>query len=202
MTRDEGYIKFHCEWEKKNPLPEGETAELIACRQKLYNMGLIGMYEDGIGFGNVSVLRKDGCFAITGSGTGGKRKLSGEDISLVTRTVIDENRLYCEGPVRASSESMTHDAVYRSSPETTAVIHIHSHKIWDALLNKVPTTPPEVLYGTPEMAYSIMRLMKEGPLSEEKVLVMAGHPEGVLSFGKNLDEAFDRLLQMTKDLVL
>jgi ribulose-5-phosphate 4-epimerase/fuculose-1-phosphate aldolase len=64
-----------------------------------------------------------------------------------------ENWLRCEGPTVASSESLTHAAVYESEPTVFSVIHGHDVKLWAALLEEEATaTPKGVEYGTPEMA--------------------------------------------------
>ena len=39
------------------------------------------------------------------------------------------------------------------------------------------------------MAKEIQRLFRETDVKEKKILVMAGHKEGIISFGKDLDEA-------------
>jgi len=45
-------------------------------------------------------------------------------------------------------------------------------------------------YGSPEMAREIIRLLKESSVrKKEKVFVMAGHQEGLIAFGKHLEEA-------------
>jgi hypothetical protein len=50
----EGYIKFHCDWEKM-PLEKNDLVdELIRFRQELYKRKLIGVLENGIGYGNKS----------------------------------------------------------------------------------------------------------------------------------------------------
>jgi len=66
--------------------------------------------------------------------------------------------------------------------------------LWRTSLDSVPTTSKEVAYGTPEMAYEIMRLFKTTDVQSRKILVMAGHEGGIVAFGKNLEEAFDILM--------
>ena len=61
-------------------------------------------------------------------------------------------------------------------------------------MDNVPTTKKEVPYGTPEMANEIFRLFKETAVQQEKIIVMAGHDEGIISFGKDLEEAGEILL--------
>ena len=52
---DEGVIKFNCHWTKSAPLDEAWIRDLNVWRDKLYRLGLIGMNEDGIGYGNISI---------------------------------------------------------------------------------------------------------------------------------------------------
>ena len=51
---DEGYVKYNCTWIPDRPLASSEIAELNYWRNRLYRLGLIGQYDNGIGFGNVS----------------------------------------------------------------------------------------------------------------------------------------------------
>lgn len=151
---------------------------------------MIGVDKQGFGYGNISI-RKDRTkhFFITGSETGAVKSLGEEHYCLVTDYNILSNSLSCKGPVKASSESMSHAAVYDSVSEINAVIHIHHHNLWNTLLDKVPVTPEHVEYGTPEMAESIKRLLKIPGVKEKRIIVMAGHTDGILFFGKHLDEA-------------
>ena len=108
------------------------------------------------------------------------------------------NWLQCEGLTVASSESLTHAAVYESDPTTCAVIHCHDMKLWTALLHKVPTTPEKVEYGTPEMAYAVRGLFDNTDVLKKKIFVMAGHEGGVVAFGRDLRSAFAQLTKERK----
>ena len=99
------------------------------------------------------------------------------------------------GKISASSESMTHAAIYEASKKVNAVIHTHNTEMWKKLLNKVPTTAPGAEYGTPEIANEVKRLFNETDLMEKKIFVMAGHEDGVISFGKDLKEAWDVMIR-------
>jgi len=50
-------------------------------------------------------------------------------------------------------------------------------------------------YGTTEMANEIKRLFIEANVKAEKIIAMAGHKEGLIAFGKTLDEAGEILLK-------
>ena len=115
--------------------------------------------------------------------------LTPQHYSLVTGYDLNTHSLNCEGAIKASSESMSHAALYSCDPVINAVIHVHSLVLWKKLLNKVPTTAADAGYGSKELTDDIRRLYKETDLSEQKLLVMAGHEAGIISFGKDLDEA-------------
>lgn len=189
---DEGYIKYNCNWVKTNPT-NIDLKDINHFRKVLFNLNLIGMYENGIGFGNISFRHKND-FLITGSATGGIDNLNENHYTFVTNYNFEKNWLKCEGPIKASSESLTHASVYENCKEANAVVHIHNLKLWEKLLYIVPTTRVEAEYGTPEMAKEITRLFKETSVSEKKIICMAGHKEGIVSFGKSLEEATNIIL--------
>ncbi|MBL8025126.1 MAG: class II aldolase/adducin family protein [Fibrobacteres bacterium] len=192
----EGYIKFKCNWSKGAPVSESELSNLQKWRDKLYQLKLIGAYDNGIGYGNISERGGRSGFVITGSATGNAPKLSNQHYTQVEAWDFKQNSLLCSGPIQASSESLSHAVIYETSPETGAVIHIHNKELWQQLMNKVPTTDPSIEYGTPEMAFEIARLFRETDVSGQRILVMAGHEEGIISFGKDLDEAGETLLAL------
>ena len=68
------YIKFNCNL-IKGTVEKEKIEELNYWRNKLFEMGLIGVYENGVGFGNISERTQGNKFIITGSTTGGKEKL-------------------------------------------------------------------------------------------------------------------------------
>jgi L-ribulose-5-phosphate 4-epimerase len=192
----EGYIKFHCILEEDAPPPIEDIYEMNECRNTLYRMGLIGINEIGIGYGNVSIRNSKGDIIITGSRTGGKEILNPEDYCKIESYSFWRNEVICRGKVKASSETLTHAAMYECSPDIGSVIHIHSLLLWSELLFKLPTTSMEVEYGTPEMAYEIKRIYNETALPEKKVLVMGGHVEGLIAFGKNIKECYSNLIDI------
>jgi L-ribulose-5-phosphate 4-epimerase len=178
----------------------GKLAELNACRQKLLQLGLIGVDANGIGFGNLSI--RDGAtqkFYITGSATGGIPELTLADCARVMAYDFDKNWLRYEGSAIPSSESLTHAAVYESDAKAGSVIHCHDSKLWAALLNKAPTSSKAVDYGTPEMACEVTRLFKVTDVQSTKILVMAGHEGGIVAFGKDPEEAFVALMRERRE---
>ncbi|NRB62308.1 MAG: class II aldolase/adducin family protein [Saprospiraceae bacterium] len=194
---DEGYIKFDAIWVKTDPFGENDLAQLNTFRQKVFELKLIGAYDNGIGYGNISQrqLPTKNPFYISGSATGNLSELLPTHYALVKDVRIDENQLFCEGPIVASSESMSHAVIYQTLPEVQAVIHVHHLNMWKSLLHSVPTTSQSATYGTPEMAYSIIDLLQSTHLPKTKLFVMEGHEEGVFVFGNSLAEAYAILLE-------
>ena len=109
------------------------------------------------------------------------------------------NWLRYEGAAIPSSESLTHAAIYESDTSTSAVIHYHDSDLWATLLDRAPTTSKSVAYGTPEMAYEIMRLFKVSDVRSRKIFVMAGHAGGIVTFGENLEDAFDVVMRERRE---
>jgi len=194
--RKEDNIKFDCDWVKAKPLADGLISEINGWRSRLFRLGLVGAYGNGIGFGNVSVrVPRSRRFIISGTATGKIAFLTGVHYTLVTDFDFEKNWLECRGPIKASSESLSHAAIYESCPEANAVIHAHSQEMWKSLLGKVPTTGKDATYGSLEMVHEIMRLFRETDVGEKKIIATAGHEDGLVSFGKNLDEAGRVLLK-------
>lgn len=193
---DEGYIKFNCHWTKSAALATEKIQAINQCRNQLYQLGFIGAYDNGIGFGNISQRLENNTFLISGSTTGNFPHLNGAHYAIVKSFDIDKNEVKCIGPIKASSESMSHAVIFQTCPEIQVVIHIHHLQLWKNTLHKIPTTAKTAAYGTPEMAIEIIRLLTESSVrNEEKIFNMAGHEEGLIVFGNNFEEAMDILLQ-------
>jgi ribulose-5-phosphate 4-epimerase/fuculose-1-phosphate aldolase len=193
------YVKFSWEPTAAETTSFGELAELNACRRKLLDLHLIGVDSNGIGFGNLSV--RDGAtdnFYITGSATGGIHELTLADCAKVVAYDFKRNWVRYEGSAIPSSESLTHAAIYESDARAGAIIHCHDSKLWAGLLNQAPTTSNAAEYGTPELAYEIMQLFKHTDVQSRKIVVMAGHQGGIVTFGKDLEEACAVLMHERK----
>jgi ribulose-5-phosphate 4-epimerase/fuculose-1-phosphate aldolase len=195
---DEGYTKFTVNWSERSPLDHPAIAELERWRRPLFKAGLVGHYADlNIGYGNLSV-RADGggLFVISGTQTGHLPRTDRRHYALVTRANIEENSVTCVGETQASSETLTHAAIYALDLSINAVVHVHSAMLWARLKHSAPTTDPDVAYGTPEMASEFKRLYRETSLPDTGVAVMAGHESGLVSLGLNLQEATLRILSL------
>lgn len=206
MTRhyDEGIVKFDLVFRSAPALPEELLRELGAWRRILWRLGLIGQDParyGGVGFGNVSRrLPAPGDatrFAISGTQTGALPALAAEHYAIVTACYPERNRVEAEGPIEPSSESLTHGMFYRLEPTIAFVFHVHSPDICPmrAALD-LPTTAPDVAYGTPAMAREMERLLRAGALAQRRILVMGGHEDGVIAFGRTAEEAGVVLMQV------
>lgn len=193
---DEGIIKFKCNWSRSSIISSDQIAGINTWRDRMYKLGLIGVYSNGVGYGNISIRTSTNSFIITGTGTGRHRYLNENHYTLVEKYDIKKNNVSCSGPIKASSESLTHAMIYEVSQKSNAIIHIHNPAIWNHYIHKAPTTRSEVQYGTSDMAYEIVRLFKETDIKSLKKLIMGGHQDGIIAFGNSLDEAGNNILSM------
>lgn len=195
---DEGYIKFEADWTKKPAFSSMQITQLLYWRRELYKLGLIGAYDENIGYGNISLRigSAQEAFFISGSATGLLEKIDARHFSLVTAVDIPHNTVSCEGPVIASSESMSHAAIYAADPTINCVMHIHHKTLWQQYLDVLPTTPAEVAYGSPEMADSLAAIIRDPAARKKGILVTAGHEEGLFAFGESPEEAFAAIMEI------
>lgn len=186
---DEGYIKFHAQWEKTPPIAYVKVESLLEWRQRLYVESLVGALPDGIGYGNLSERYCGQQFVITGSATGAVSRLTLDHIALVESVNRVANTVRCSGPVIASSESMSHAAVYEAVPTAQSVMHVHHAGMWAYWNNRLPTTPRTALYGTPLMAEAIVGILQGWTPNAPGLLVMGGHEDGLIAFGPSHETA-------------
>jgi L-ribulose-5-phosphate 4-epimerase len=188
---EDGYIKFNCNFIKEEiDIQSGLFDPLNQWRSVLREKNLIGAYPDGIGYGNISIrIPGTDRFYISGTATGYILNLDRSHYSLVERCDPALNTIWCRGLIRASAESMSHAAIYSANPAAGAVVHIHNRYLWNKFLDLLPTTDREVEYGTPGMALEIGKIMTLPETLNKKIFAMGGHVEGLVSFGKTVEEA-------------
>ncbi len=205
MESREGTIKFNQIFRKQSPLDYNVISELDSWRKILYDHGLIGqdrLRYGGAGYGNVSqrlpsydFLKNKNRFVITGTQTGGLSELNESHYTTVLEYYPEKNLVVAEGPIEASSESMTHGIIYDLDDSIRFIFHTHSPKIWRcAEIFKMPTTREDVEYGTPEMAEEVERLFKNTDVRYKNILSMGGHEDGIISFGRTSFEAGTTML--------
>src|ERR1035437_4719757 len=135
-----GSIKFQCNWIQSEPIEEEIIAKINHWRNILFNNKLIGVYPNGVGYGNISIRLTENEFLISGTSTGHLENLTNKHYSRVIDYNFERNALTCKGPIKASAESLTHAAIYEMDQKIQAIIHIHNKQMWNKLLNKIPTT--------------------------------------------------------------
>jgi len=186
----EGYIKYTAKHRFAPAIKAPHWAELNDVRTRLYQLGLIGALPGGIGFGNVSIRLKGNTFLVSGTATGVLPVLKPDHYCLVSSFDLSRNCVVSKGPVKASSESMTHGAVYQSCSAANCVIHIHSKNIFKGMIKDgCPATPEKAAYGTPELALAIKDCVRQLNSSEGSI-VLSGHDEGILAYSPSAERTF------------
>lgn len=195
----EGVVKFEVHHDEQ-ALPAwapDSLASLLGWRSILVDTALIGQEGGrygGAGYGNISVrvgprsaARGRRSFLVSGTQTSGRRLVDISDFALVDRYDVGRNIVHSRGLVRPSSESMTHAAIYDHGPHIQCVLHVHAPDIWrSAARLGLAQTPADVEYGTPDMARAFEDILRR---RDSSIVVMRGHEDGVVAFGRDADEA-------------
>lgn len=184
----DGVIKYSIVHQAaETPLFSGYE-KLEALRTRLFTLGLIGE-KDGIGYGNLS-MRHEGSksFFITATQTGRKQTLSREYYTYISDYDFSTFKVISQGTHEPSSEALSHAMIYAIDDRITTVIHIHSLALWKFMQvkNNLATTAE---YGTAEMVEEIAGLYTTLDPMMNNAFVMKGHEEGIITFGKSVEEA-------------
>jgi len=206
MSQQEGVIKFTLEHTQSVPLNQEKWFELNIWRDWMFRRALIGEIDTPqgkVGYGNISCRLSEG-FVITGSQTGHLAQLASSDYTLVTACQPEKNLVVSRGPIKPSSESLTHAVLYQLDDRINWVMHAHNAPIWRAAERvDLPCTSPDVAYGTPEMAAETIRLFSETEMRQKGIYAMSGHEDGIVSFGETAEQAakvMNRYLDLAKPL--
>ncbi len=204
-TEEEGVIKFDLQFKTAEPVSMKTLYELNRWRSILWKHKLIGQDPDryeGYGFGNVSqrIAPFDAecgkrAFVISGTQTGEQEELDSNHYAIVSAWDTAHNQVIASGPVKPSSESLTHAMIYDLDNELRAILHVHSPDIWKTAADQgIPVTDASIEYGTPEMALEVRRLFTETNVRQSRIFSMGGHEDGIVSFGHNVEQAGQSLL--------
>ncbi len=194
---EEGYIKFSLFLKKGSPPKEAEIADILEARQRLYDWNFIGALPSGIGFGNISKRFNGNQCYISGSATGGIEKLESKHFSTIMDYSIKDNKIECSGELSASSESLTHLAIYEINDKIKYIAHIHNSVIWAFLLKTNQATENYFNYGTPEIAMNAAEFCKKQNLSTG-CFAMRGHEDGVIFYSDEMKKLME-LIEITKE---
>jgi len=203
---EEGVIKFSLRFTEAAPLEMEPLEALNRWRTRLWQEALIGQNParyQGYDFGNVSRRINDTdappgqrAFIISGTQTGHLQELDSRHYARVMSYDALNNAVVAEGPVKPSSESLTHGMLYDLDNGIRVVLHVHSPDIWQAAEHlAIPATARDAAYGTAKIAAEVQRLFNETDIREHKLFVMGGHEDGVVSFGTTAEEAGETLLR-------
>ena len=201
----EGVIKFDLHYREAKPVARAELDTLNTWRSHLWRLRLIGQDPqryDGYGFGNVSIrygsrdaAPGERAFLISGTQTGALPELDERHYTQVVGYDATANRVFAAGPIKPSSESLTHGILYDMDVRIQAVLHVHSPEIWRAAGTLgLPVTRESVPYGTPAMAAEVERLFRETDVLRQQIFSMGGHEDGIVAFGQTVAAAGDTLL--------
>ena len=193
----EGVIKFQLDHIKAPPLPENQIVHLIGWRRIFYLCKLIGQDDkryEGYGYGNIScriepfkAVPNKRRFVITGSQTGHLPETNSSHYALIETYCPNRYQVHARGPIKPSSESLTHGVIYDLIPSARSVIHVHSPEIWfNAKTLNIPITSPEATYGSMELINEIKDILQNTSL---KLFSMGGHEDGIVAFGDSLEDA-------------
>ncbi len=194
MNQTEGVIKYRLDYRPDYQVSEN-LRELNVWRSILYGLRLIGQRADryqGFGYGNLSARSQNNSseFIISGTQTGHLGTLAQDHYVMVHDCNVAENRVIASGPVKPSSEALTHSMIYRLNPQIQCVIHIHDPVMWHfGLAADYPLTEKSIPYGSVEMAFEVERLYKTADLLRNQVLFMAGHEDGVVFLAETIEQA-------------
>jgi L-ribulose-5-phosphate 4-epimerase len=197
-TMKDGVTKFKEVFTPSAPIGADKIITLDLWRRILRSLNLLGQNPeayDGAAYGNVSQRIGNGGrnrrkFIITGRQTSGLETATNEQYAIVLEYYPEQNLIVSEGPVRPSSESMTHGALYDLDSSLQFVFHVHSGKIWrQARLLNIPATKEAAEYGTIGMVEEIRRLFRESDARFRHILAMGGHEDGIIAFGRTAEEA-------------
>lgn len=200
MDSAEGIIKFQLQFSPAPPLPIEALHEINAWRKILCLFRFMGQDParyGGFCYGNISqrllsydLSENQSQFIISGLQTGDQPELNENHYATVTGCYAEQNLVTAEGPIHPSAESLTHGALYSMDKFLQSVIHVRSSDIWcHAQRLGIPFTDSSVGHGTSEIVNEIFRLFRDTPVRNQGIFVMGGCEDGVISFGKTVEEA-------------
>lgn len=206
MSQQEGVIKFVLDYRPGPPATAPLLGELNAWRRILHLLALTGQDParyDGLGYGNVScrippygAAPPRRAFLISATQTGGIAELTARHYTSVLEADPAANRVVASGPLRPSSEALSHAALYALDSRLHCVLHVHSPRLWHAAARLgIPATDPLVPYGTPAMATEVARLYQDAAVRRGRLIAMGGHEDGLIAFGTTPAAAGTALLR-------
>jgi len=179
-----GYVGVKFEAVKRSEEPHPEMTGLypgfrrIGERLKLHDMTPANA-------GNISVRYGHG-LAITASGCN-LGYIEKNEIVLVITCEVETRRVFYQGPIKPSSESIMHWLIYGYQTGAKVIIHAHDQFATrpELLAGEVAETEREEPYGTVELARMAIETFQRG----EPIVILKNH--GYVAFGSDLDQTCD-----------
>lgn len=198
---EDGVIKYQIDFKQTEipSVPHWSSIENV--RSRLFQLGLIGVDKEGVGYGNISQRINSTQFVITGTQTGHLSQLYQKDYTIVLEYDFDQFYLKAKGQRKPSSEALTHAALYLLSDEVQVVIHIHAAKLWHYML-KTNYARVDAAYGTRQIIEEVQSLYAERAIWTSPTFVMAAHYGGIITMGKNLQDAECAVYTLLKDFLM
>ncbi len=193
-------IKFNYRFDKDD-IPEFSIIyKLKYIKNYLLKYRLFGINSDGLSYGNLSAYSDKLMdyysaysnkikFIISASGTSGIKNFTIDDYTIIVDYDFAKNYLHFIGKRIASSESLTHAAIYNSVNNVKYVVHFHNEQIWSRNIHKLLTTDIDIEYGTPELAQCIIDLLRYKK-NLKPVIILGGHPNGIIIWENNVNSLF------------
>jgi L-ribulose-5-phosphate 4-epimerase len=197
IIRDEGVIKFNYQLKIGAKVERSDYLALEKWRTIFFRMNLIGEYTDlQLGYGNLSKRGEENTFIISGTQTGRHPQLKREQYCKVIESNLQKSKVIALGTIAPSSESLTHYAIYQANPQINYVFHVHHNKFWKKMLStNYDRTPKDIRYGTIEMAQATAKIIN---LKSSGIFAMAGHEDGIISYGNSAAQAGKMILDAFK----
>ncbi len=190
----DGVIKFLPRSVSLRPPPF--PTELDNYRNSLREKGLIGVYPNGTGHGNVAILAEDGSLIVTATQTQATKYLDQNGYALIPPEAdVDQEDVPYEGTQIPSSESRTLLAIARRRPLVTAVVHIHHQEGQQRAIELgIVESAGRYGYGTIGFAHEAIDVVDR--IDEDTgAFGTPSHPDGLFFYGRTIDEAYQQTVE-------
>jgi hypothetical protein len=179
-----------------------ECLRVEKTRERLYSLGLIGAYDSGISFGNVSIrYKKKNSYVTTATQTGEFPKLNAKYFSLIKKIDIDKLNITAIGSSKPNLESIIDGVLYRLDENINAVIHIKNEKIVNFLLDTSCLNMGYCSCKANEIIEDILKVYKSIDPMLNNVFIIKGEFDGAVVFGKSLKHAEKTLYRIINELL-
>jgi len=206
-------IKFRVE-HKQKPLSGFDISQFQKYKPGLLKRKLIGTLEKGnfygYDYGNMSIRMSDNKgglnVLITGTQTSGKVDVVLEDFAVILEYNPDLFLIRSYGMAVPSSEVPLHWSAYMANGNIGAIIHAHIpeydqlYKLVLGFFNKKFLPLARAAGGTKEIGLEVSDIIRKSGYKD--IIGMPNHNGGfgLLSLGKDMEEAYSKLIELHGEL--